>query len=423
MAYYSGLYLHYEGSDAQASGTQQQRELTFTSDLERLRYYGLSGLYYFYNTDQIDVLLSGVTVGSGTLNYLSLWTASGTLTDSPLWISGNHLMMDSNKYIHFQDIILAGDHSKLEFHSVASWDSGGTTPVAWIDNNGHCDFSSGNFYNVVIEAEYPDTSGIETLLTLRRLTSGTAAAGLGSKISFVSENHYGSISEIASIIASNYSALADGSLDLYASNMRHIKMQGGITTIGNVDGNNSVQLNWYGPPTCAGTAMPTRTIAIPCSELAIGYISPDPVLTGYFRGMSYDIGDDSIFTVKVPNEAYSDPDTQVNLEVSVLWYAAEPYSLASGEVQWQIEWGSNFCQANVAIDAPAYSGLFKSGDQPIAGLSKAVTSTLIGTASGIIYNQDIVGFKLSRVALDSGTDPIPDPVVVGVLVQYVADKL
>lgn len=84
MAHYSGMYLHYEGSDTQCSGVQLQRELTFANNLERLRYYGLSGLYYFYNTNQVytksevDLLL--INKGSGTLNYFPLWTSSGTLT-------------------------------------------------------------------------------------------------------------------------------------------------------------------------------------------------------------------------------------------------------------------------------------------------------------------------------------------------------
>lgn len=87
MAQYSGIYRHYEGSNAQCSGTQMERELTFTSDLKKLRYFGRSGLYFFYNTDQIDSIsgtlnnkISMAEEGSGVLDYFPRWNSVGTLT-------------------------------------------------------------------------------------------------------------------------------------------------------------------------------------------------------------------------------------------------------------------------------------------------------------------------------------------------------
>lgn len=86
MAEYSGIYLHYEGTDAQCSGIQQPRELTYPNDLDMLRYLtAASGVKYFYNKDQVDTI-SGYLAGLAGTSY---WVLRDATTVTPSGYDAN----------------------------------------------------------------------------------------------------------------------------------------------------------------------------------------------------------------------------------------------------------------------------------------------------------------------------------------------
>jgi len=83
MANYSGIYLHYEGTDAQCSGLQQIREITYSNDLRALRYINLNeDVLYLYTSSPgyFEVTSSGVNLVNNL--YLNNESINNIILDS-----------------------------------------------------------------------------------------------------------------------------------------------------------------------------------------------------------------------------------------------------------------------------------------------------------------------------------------------------
>jgi hypothetical protein len=76
------------------------------------------------------------------------------------------------------------------------------------------------------------------------------------------------------------------------------------------------------------------------------------------------------------------------------------------------------------IDAPTHTGTLDFGDQNIPATAKYLTRSAAGTISGASLSaEDLLGFTVSRVALDDGSDPTAEPGIAHLQIHYTADKL
>jgi len=93
-------------------------------------------------------------------------------------------------------------------------------------------------------------------------------------------------------------------------------------------------------------------------------------------------------------------------------------------VQWRIQWGACATNGSEAVNAPGASGSLDFGDQNIPATAYYLTGSSEQSISGAsIADGDLIGIKVDRVALDGGTNPTADPVIVRVEVHYTADRL
>ena len=186
------------------------------------------------------------------------------------------------------------------------------------------------------------------------------------------------------------------------------------------DNTNYASFATDGELTLTGTARVIKCITFQGNDLSQGSQGPDHTILGNYEGLSYDIGDDSVFTFILPNDWASGTD----ISVLCRWYINEAYATASGEIQWQVDWSAVPADESEAVDSPTHSGSDDSGDLNIPATAKTLTEDNVITISGASLSAgDEIGLKFSRIAIDDGTNPTADPVVTCIGVIYTADKL
>lgn len=169
-----------------------------------------------------------------------------------------------------------------------------------------------------------------------------------------------------------------------------------------------------------GTARVEKEFELNAISLAPGSTGPDATILGNYLGYSYDIGDDSVTTFEVPH----DYDITADLEVYIYWYINEAYATNSGEVQWRIQWSATPTDASEAVDAPTHTGTIDFGDQNIPATAKFLIKSNKGTiAAASLSEGDVLGFTVDRVALDDGSNPTADPVILRIEVEYKSNRL
>ena len=77
-----------------------------------------------------------------------------------------------------------------------------------------------------------------------------------------------------------------------------------------------------------------------------------------------------------------------------------------------------------AVDGATHTGTLDSGDVNIPATAKGLQEITIGTIpAASLAAHDVVAIKLSRVALDAGNNPSPEPVLIQAEFEYIANKL
>ena len=150
-----------------------------------------------------------------------------------------------------------------------------------------------------------------------------------------------------------------------------------------------------------------------------------------YAGYEYDINDDTIVTVEIPD----DWDSSTDIEVYVHWLVDQAYGDKNAEVRWQCDWaatpeGTAPDGGGEPADGPTHTGTISCVDQNIPAVAKAIVETEIGTiSSASLAQHDILGLKISRIALTAGVNPdaAPDttdkPIVLDIELEYIANKL
>lgn len=192
----------------------------------------------------------------------------------------------------------------------------------------------------------------------------------------------------------------------------------GITNLGDGGATNYASFAADGTFTLAGTAKANVCFQFANASLGKGSVAPDEIIVGNYWGWSYDINDDSVFTIKLPDDYASGTD----VEIHIRWAVNEAYITNSGEVQWQATWSAHPADASEAIDDAGTTD--DSGDINIPATAYFLTQTLIETIpGGSLSAGDEIGITIKRIALVGGADPVADPVVTCVGFIYTVDKL
>lgn len=192
--------------------------------------------------------------------------------------------------------------------------------------------------------------------------------------------------------------------------------QGGIN-VG--DATNYAEIKNDGEIVLHSTAR-TKCVISFSSALEHGATPPDYTEFGDYPTWSYDVGDDSKIAAVIPKWA----DSSATAQIHIIWAINEAYVTNDGEVQWQADWSVCPYDSTEALDSPTHNGQIKSGDINIPATAKFLTMTsLTAIAAASLADNDTFGAKISRVAIDGGSNPAADPCIVAVLVEFTKNKL
>lgn len=157
-------------------------------------------------------------------------------------------------------------------------------------------------------------------------------------------------------------------------------------------------------------------ITIANANLGKGTSAPAQIVVGNYTAWEYNIGDDSVMCIELPHDA----DVTQAISMHLVWGINEAYAANNGEVQWRLDWstipsygsGGNFV-------TPTFSGNISSGDINIpATANDKYHTTNLTIAAGNFTALDLIGIKISRVALVGGSNPIADPYIVSAHLEY-----
>ena len=168
-----------------------------------------------------------------------------------------------------------------------------------------------------------------------------------------------------------------------------------------------------------GGARVVKEVKLSVESFAPGASGATQTLIGYYSGWAFTINDDMVTSFEIP----FDWDSSTNLEVKIYWYINEAYITNSGEVQWKVDWAATPSDNTEAIDAPTHTGTIDYGDQDIPANAKYLTKSAAGViAAASIAEGDLIGISISRIALDGGSNPAAEPVLVRFEVEYTANR-
>lgn len=184
---------------------------------------------------------------------------------------------------------------------------------------------------------------------------------------------------------------------------------------------NYLDISTDGTLTLVGTAKVDKHLSIQNANLGKGNTAPTQVILDNYNGWEFDINDDSILDIELPHEL----DTSEDIIIHISWYVDEAYSVSNAEVQWQLDWSATPHDSTEPIDAPTHGGTIQTGDINIPAMAKSIhhVTNMVIDAGNITDTHDLIGVKISRIALNGGSNPFAKPTVVGVHLEYTADKL
>ena len=184
--------------------------------------------------------------------------------------------------------------------------------------------------------------------------------------------------------------------------------------------NNCVKLNSDGL-LLKGDARSRRRVRISMSATGKAAAAPTTVYVGSFAGYRFDINDAIYYTSEIMQRW----DEITDIEVLLNWCINEVYLTNNGKIQWQLDWCAVPGDGSEGIDAPVHSGTLVSGDLNIGtilyGNIKTTFTTDLPAAS--LGQFDLLGLKLTRIALDSGSNPTAKPVALQAEMIVTIDKL
>jgi len=170
------------------------------------------------------------------------------------------------------------------------------------------------------------------------------------------------------------------------------------------------ELNLY------GTARVTRMINLGIDGLATGAAAPVVRRLGDFYGYEFSLNDDGFVR---PFEIPYDCDITAPINFKIHWYINEAYGLSNGEIKWEIK----YTPRAIGEVVNAGSATLDTGDINIPGTALFLAENAVVIPAAALAFDDVIGIQVKRIALTGGVDPAAEPVIVGLEITYIANKL
>lgn len=151
--------------------------------------------------------------------------------------------------------------------------------------------------------------------------------------------------------------------------------------------------------------------------LASGGSAPSIVKLGNWYGYAFTIGDDGFVR---PFEIPYDWDESTPVTVKIHWYINEAYAAHSGEVRWNATYTA-CAEGTEVVDAVSTTVDF--GDVNIHAVAKTLMETTKDIPASALAFDDVIAMQITRVGLSAGANPTAEPVIVGIELTYVSNKL
>ena len=159
----------------------------------------------------------------------------------------------------------------------------------------------------------------------------------------------------------------------------------------------------------------TQHLAIQNANLGKVTTAPAQVVIGNYNGWEFDIGDDAVMTLELGH----DVDESQAIGVHISWVTNEAYATNTGEVRWQIDYSCTPHNNGESISAPTHTGTLTGTDQNLhATALHPKHYTELSIPAGSYAHGDIIGIKLSRIALTAGNNPVAKPTVLSIHFEY-----
>jgi hypothetical protein len=170
------------------------------------------------------------------------------------------------------------------------------------------------------------------------------------------------------------------------------------------------ELNLY------GTAKITKMVNLGIDGLATGSAAPVVRRLGDFYGYEFSLNDDGYVR---PFELPYDIDISQPINFKIHWYINEAYGLSNGEIKWEIKYSPR--AIGEAVNAG--SATLDTGDINIPGTALHLAENSMIIPAAALAFDDVIGIQVKRIALTGGVDPAAEPVIVGLEITYIANKL
>lgn len=192
----------------------------------------------------------------------------------------------------------------------------------------------------------------------------------------------------------------------------------GNTSIGDSTPTNYTNFGANGRITLNGTARVEKNLNLDIDGLAAGGAAPAINRTGNYYGYSFNIADDGyIKSFEIPYDC----DLSLAIELKIHWFIDEAYGLGNGEIKWGIHYTACKEDATEAVDG--VSSDLDTGDINIPATAKFLTGNTITFPGGTFEAHDVLAINVERLALTAGADPVADPVIVSLEIEYIANSL
>lgn len=157
-----------------------------------------------------------------------------------------------------------------------------------------------------------------------------------------------------------------------------------------------------------GTAKYKSRERVPVAGLGKAVAAPVNTYVGNYMGLAFAINDTVYYNISLPYRW----DELTAINANLLWAINEAYATNSGEVQWQLDWSATPKDMSEALDAPTHFGTLVTGDINIPVTAKTLADTTFSTSvpQASLSAHDLLGFKLSRIAIVAGNNPTAAPI-------------
>ncbi len=160
-----------------------------------------------------------------------------------------------------------------------------------------------------------------------------------------------------------------------------------------------------------------KEFLIPLAGLGQGSAAPSLTRIGNYLSYEYTINDGGYFSFETP----VDWDGVTDIEVWLHWYCNEAYATRSGEVRWAISYTATKEDGTEAIDGATTT--VNSPDINIPATAKFLMETKLLIPYTAVQLHDVIGILAKRIALVGGTNPVAEPGIVAVEIEYFTGRV